>query len=56
MKYAILSGSPKPSNSCSEMLAKHLFTDMENITVFHCMDIHKIPDIFINCNPLIPLC
>ena len=46
MKYAILSGSPKPSNSCSEMLAKHLFTDMEHITVFHCMDIHKIPDIF----------
>ena len=46
MKYAILSGSPKPSNSCSEMLAKHLFTDMENITVFHCMDIHKNLDIF----------
>lgn len=41
MKCAILSGSPKPLNSCSEMLAKRLFLEETNVPVIHCSDITK---------------
>ncbi len=45
MNYAIVCGSPKSSNSCSEMLAKRLFSGMEDITVFQSINIHKNPQL-----------
>lgn len=42
-----LSGSPKHQTVAVKCLP-NIFTDMENITVFHCMDIHKIWIFFIN--------
>lgn len=39
MKTAILSGSPKQKNSCSEMLAQQVFLDeAERGQLFHCMN------------------